>query len=59
MDIVKTYLYGNLNTTIYIRAPPKLIERQKHHIKEEHYHGETIHKASHNTTSKIQGEIQI
>lgn len=32
MDVVSAYLYGILDTTIHMQAPPKLIERIKFHI---------------------------
>ena len=36
MDVVTAYLYGLLDSTIYMKAPPELIKRQRYHIKGEH-----------------------
>lgn len=35
MDVVTTYLYGILDTEIYLKAPPELIDRVAFHIKGE------------------------
>ncbi len=35
MDVVKVYLYGKLDTVIYMKAPPELITRMNFHIQGE------------------------
>ncbi|CAM6097662.1 unnamed protein product [Calypogeia fissa] len=35
LDVITTYLYGILDTTIYMKAPPKLIKRLMFHIEGE------------------------
>lgn len=41
MDIVTAYLYGYLDTEIYLEAPPELVERVHHHCQGEHPTEET------------------
>ena len=36
MDVVTAYLYGLLDSTIYMKAPPELIKRQTYNIQGEH-----------------------
>jgi hypothetical protein len=45
MDVVMAYLYGVLDTKIYMKAPPKLISRAAFHIKGE-------------KTNKLQPDLQ-
>lgn len=52
MDVVTAYLYGTLDTTIYMKAPPELIQRSTFHIKGEHSH-ETTNKAHLNGSKNI------
>lgn len=44
IDVVTTYLYGTLDTTIYMKAPPELIQRTTSHLKGENSHV-TTHQA--------------
>lgn len=38
MDVVTTYLYGILDTKIYMQAPPKFIQRVASHLQGEKHH---------------------
>jgi hypothetical protein len=49
MDIVTAYLYGTLDTEIYMLAPPELIKRVQFHIK-----GEKTQKLTADLQSGIQ-----
>jgi hypothetical protein len=45
MDVVTAFLYGKLDTTIFMKAPPELIQRKDFHSKGENLHESNPHVA--------------
>lgn len=45
MDVVTAFLYGKLDTTIFMKAPPELIQRKEFHSKGENLHESNPHLA--------------